>query len=710
MEQAAINSVHSVKTIKKDGLNFQDRLEIKKLGPPRPALNIQQEAFVKGKTVKRHFNTGMYNNADWLCGCNLSNSFFCFVCLLMGSDDCDPAWVKTGVTDLKHLGEKIKKHSICQKHLNCSLEFATLGRVDIRNQLSSVYRLEILKHNDTVKQNRYILGRLIDCIKFCGAFELALRGHDERVDSQNPGIFRGLVNLMAEIDATLKSHIENSKNSAFSGLSKTIQNELLESILAVSQNVIRQQIQSADFIAIQADETTDNANITQLVFIVRYLHQCQIYERFVTFIQPTGHTAEQISDIILEELKKSNVDKTPDKLIAQSYDGAAVMSGEKNGVQAKIKSVYNKAEFVHCYAHQLNLILERAANQNKQVKVFFANVEGFAVFFSRSPKRTAVLDAIVQRRLPRGSNTRWNFSSRVVNTVFEYRDTIIECLEKIINEEVDKSTIRQATGLINYLNDGNFMFWLKFFHKILPHSDILYNQLQQRQLDSIKVKNSISVFSSSIQKIRDQLDLELNDDISEEIAPAKRQRYTDGNNQMAKEVCDVIITNVSSRFFSSDFLEASLLFETHSFQQYSKTFPENIFNKAVKTYPLNAIALKHELMTIYNRDDFRNANGALHVYQFLMQNNLGSVFPETIKLLKIICTIPMTTVESERCFSKLSRIKTFSRNTMGQDRLNALAMCSIEKELIQSIPNFNELVVDHFTAQKNRRMDFTYKT
>lgn len=95
-----------------------------------------------------------------------------------------------------------------------------------------------MKHKDAVKQNRYILGRLIDCIKFCGAFELALRGHDERVDSQNPGIFKGLVNLMAEIDTTLKSHIENSKNSVFSGLSKTIQNELL----AISHGFIREQI------------------------------------------------------------------------------------------------------------------------------------------------------------------------------------------------------------------------------------------------------------------------------------------------------------------------------------------------------------------------------------------------------------------------------------------------------------------------------------
>jgi hypothetical protein len=66
-----------------------------------------------------------------------------------------------------------------------------------------------------MKQNRYILRKLIDAIKFCGAFELALRGHDEGVESNNPGIFRGLINLIAEVDDILKLHIDQSKNTVF---------------------------------------------------------------------------------------------------------------------------------------------------------------------------------------------------------------------------------------------------------------------------------------------------------------------------------------------------------------------------------------------------------------------------------------------------------------------------------------------------------------
>ena len=54
------------------------------------------------------------------------------------------------------------------------------------------------------------------------------------------------------------------------------------------------------------------------------------------------------------------------KLVAQCYDGASVMSGQHRGVQSIVKETYPNAHYVHCYAHQLNLILQQATSQNCQ--------------------------------------------------------------------------------------------------------------------------------------------------------------------------------------------------------------------------------------------------------------------------------------------------------------------------------------------------------
>nr|CAI5869111.1 unnamed protein product [Callosobruchus analis] len=64
------------------------------------------------------------------------------------------------------------------------------------------------------------------CIQFFGAFELALRAHDDTSTSDNSGIYVGLVNFTAEIDALLALHMKGTQ--VYKGISKTIQNELLE--------------------------------------------------------------------------------------------------------------------------------------------------------------------------------------------------------------------------------------------------------------------------------------------------------------------------------------------------------------------------------------------------------------------------------------------------------------------------------------------------
>ena len=69
----------------------------------------------------------------------------------------------------------------------------------------------------------------------------------------------------------------------------------------------------------------------------------------------------------------------------------------------------------------------------------------------------------------------------------------------------------------------------------------------------------------------------------------------------------------------------------------------------------------------------------------------------------------MTTAEPERCFLTLKRVKTFLRSTTKQERLNALAMISVEKISINTMSNLNEKVIDLFAQNKNRRMDFLFK-
>lgn len=123
------------------------------------------------------------------------------------------------------------------------------------------------------------------------------------------------------------------------------------------------------------------------------------------------------------------------KLIAQTYDGTAVMSGDFNGLQSKIKNIDPQSLFTHCYAHKLNLVLGKAYNGIKDVRIFFLNLSGFSSFFSKCSKRSEVLNKILNHRIPLNAPTRWNFSSRVVFTIESYRKRHIEVFNIISNSK-----------------------------------------------------------------------------------------------------------------------------------------------------------------------------------------------------------------------------------------------------------------------------------
>jgi len=67
-------------------------------------------------------------------------------------------------------------------------------------------------------------------------------------------------------------------------------------------------------------------------------------------------------------------------------------------------------------------------------------------------------------------------------------------------------------------------------------------------------------------------------------------------------------------------------------------------------------------------------------------------------------TIPVSVASAERRFSKLKLIKSYLRSTMSQQKLNGLALLSIEKDFLNEI-NYDNLI-DNFASQKARKINF----
>ena len=80
-------------------------------------------------------------------------------------------------------------------------------------------------------------------------------------------------------------------------------------------------------------------------------------------------------------------------------------------------------------------------------------------------------------------------------------------------------------------------------------------------------------------------------------------------------------------------------------------------------------------------------------------------YPNVSVAYRILLTVPMTVASAERSLSKLRLLKNYLRTTMSQERLNGLAMCSIEKDILDTI-DLNTVLYD-FASRNTRRSIFS---
>ncbi|VAH70086.1 unnamed protein product [Triticum turgidum subsp. durum] len=60
-------------------------------------------------------------------------------------------------------------------------------------------------------------------------------------------------------------------------------------------------------------------------------------------------------------------------------------------------------------------------------------------------------------------------------------------------------------------------------------------------------------------------------------------------------------------------------------------------------------------------------------------------YPNVSLAYRILSRVPVSIASAERSLSKLKLLENYLRSTMLQDRLNDLAMCCIEKDMLDNV-------------------------
>jgi hypothetical protein len=314
-------------------------------------------------------------------------------------------WKSEGVNRWRKALERIKEHSASESHMCGMVRWNNLKKGSLEAAFEMSDRASQAAKDREREKNREILSRLLATTLYLARQGMPFRGDDETLSSQNRGNFLELVELFSKYDSVIKLHLEAIKEKHGPGkrplvslLSNRSQNDMIKALAISVKRVIQKEIQESKTFSILMDETTDAAHTEQVSFVIRYVHNMQIKERFLQVCNVHTTSGDALEKVVIALLEEN--DLKLENIRGQGYDGAANMSGRFKGLQSRILKRNPKALYVHCQAHCLNLVLVESAKSNICFVSFFNLVEKLYAFVANSSKRHSAFTEMQKTMYP----------------------------------------------------------------------------------------------------------------------------------------------------------------------------------------------------------------------------------------------------------------------------------------------------------------------
>lgn len=198
---------------------------------------------------------------------------------------------------------------------------------------------------------------------------LPFREHDESETSLHRGQFLETIKVIRKLcEDVRKVTLENApKNNQV--VSPKIQKDIAQ---CFSQEILKAIFQEIgdDVFVLLVDESSDVSKKEQMAVVLRYVDKLGlIKEKFVGVIYVTDTISKSIKYSIDSLFNQHGL--SMEKVRGQSYHGASNMKGEFNGLKALILKDNVSAFYVHCFAHQLQLVVVAVARNHTGVGNFF---------------------------------------------------------------------------------------------------------------------------------------------------------------------------------------------------------------------------------------------------------------------------------------------------------------------------------------------------
>ena len=490
---------------------------------------------------------------------------------------------------------------------------------------------------------------------------------------------------------------------------------------------------SSKYFSIILDCTPDLSHKEQLSVIIRLVaveDTPQIKEHFMGFLEAEESTGESLSTLILKRLEELSIPFEDYR--GQSYDNGANMKGKSKGVQARLLEKNPRALFVPCGAHTVNLVIADAAKSSAEAG-YFGYLQKLFTLFSASTQRWSILNKHVTTTLKSWSDTRWESGISSVEAVRYQAAKVREALLDVRDKATDPVIKIEVQSLAEEVGSYRFSICTVVWHDILTKIQHVSKLLQSETMQMDVAVDLLRKTEASLVSYRDtgfasaQVSAkEMCEEMNVE-AVLKQKRLRTTKRQFSYEAPDEDVSDAIKKMEISFFnvvVDVSIVSLQERFQTLGAVvkkfrvlvnFPDlpneelkkqcEALGNTLSCSEQSDLDWKELALELENFPDLpKSKMTTFELLSFLQEKKLKEVYPNMWVALRIAVTIPVTVAAAERSFSKLKLIKTYLRSTMSQERLNGLALMSINREVSRQV-SFDD-TIDAFAAKKSRRVKF----
>jgi hypothetical protein len=689
----------------------------------------------------RSFRSQWYDQFKWLEYQAEKDACFCFPCRIFQTVETkEKAFTEVGFKNWKKALDKDRgfyKHENGRAHKICMEKWTEQElRVTRNAEVSSLVNENILT------KNRYYIKTVFDIIKFLVINELPLRGTYDGQEKHEKGLFYALFQYTLEKDLKLQECVKLiPKNAKYT--SPLIQNEVIGIMSHTVTKKISEEVNSADvpFYSIMADSTRDCNNGEAISIALRYISNGNLKESILSIEKAEKLDAEYLSNLILETLKKHNVKLN--NMLSQCYDGASVMRGAKKGIRSLIQQkLKRKIPYLHCFNHQLHLIVIASISAIFEVRQFFDYCRLIHKIFSTF-KFKSFYDGHATARL---LETRWTGHLNTIIIIFNNYEKMLTALSTAVlnnNGELDGDAVVECSGLLTIMKTRKFRFILRTMLKLLSIIEPADKVLQSREsglmhgipvvravYESLKNQRSDDAFSSILKETEDLLPCsdpdDVNNDAGDGDAPTRKRKVmsstrltnfvvmsSSGSNdrtlgdselntnfkQMYFEIFDITIAEFENRFFQDNpLIEAVEKVGKFDFDLHNNSRQVMKDLEIFTEYDIKLPTVE-ELTCVQNFFNNNNIQPKDYLKELFQYKN---AFKDTYEFYASVSVFACSSAVCESAFSTLNRILTPYRQSMTFIRESNLTILAHEKTFTDVIAENEFLRI--FNVNKNRRL------